>query len=212
MIYTDPNLILHLSSLGDIVPLDFTIDIKKIQKELENFNNDWKQYNPRKPYNRQGLSITSLDGKLTGIPDLDSLFEFNKLNNTNVTEVDINTKTSVADKVVSLNPLLDIFDTIGRSHFIKLNQGGFFPPHRDGKILEVTCFRILTMCHNCDPKQFVFLYENKKIDLEPGRPYYVNTRKEHSVFSYVDNSVQCVLNIPLTKENVNAVIRHLRAK
>lgn len=212
MIYTDPNLILHLSSLGDIVPLDFTIDIKKIQKELENFNNDWKQYNPRKPYSRQGLSITSLDGKLTGIPDLDSLFEFNKLNNTNVTEVDINTKTLVADKVVSLNPVLDIFDTIGRSHFIKLNQGGFFPPHRDGKILEVTCFRILTMCHNCDPKQFVFLYENKKIDLEPGRPYYINTRKEHSVFSYVDNSVQCVLNIPLTKENVNAVINHLRAK
>jgi uncharacterized protein YjhX (UPF0386 family) len=212
MAYTDPNLILHLSSLGDIVPLDFTIDIKKIQNELENFKNDWKQYNPRKPYNRQGLSITSLDGKLTGIPDLDSLFEYNKLNNTNVTEVDINVKTSVANKIISLNPLLDIFDTIGRSHFIKLNQGGFFPPHRDGKILEVTCFRILTMCHNCDPKQFVFLYENKKIDLEPGRPYYINTRKEHSVFSYVDNSVQCVLNIPLTKENVNAVINHLRAK
>jgi uncharacterized protein YjhX (UPF0386 family) len=212
MVYTDPNLILHLSSLGDIVPLDFTIDIKKIQKELENFKNDWKQYNPRKLYNRQGLSITSLDGKLTGIPDLDSLFEYNKLNNTNVTEVDINVKTSVANKIISLNPLLDIFDTIGRSHFIKLNQGGFFPPHRDGKILEVTCFRILTMCHNCDPKQFVFLYENKKIDLEPGRPYYINTRKEHSVFSYVDNSVQCVLNIPLTKENVNAVINHLRAK
>ena len=140
------------------------------------------------------------------------MFEYNKLNNTNVTEVDINVKTSVANKIISLNPLLDIFDTIGRSHFIKLNQGGFFPPHRDGKILEVTCFRILTMCHNCDPKQFVFLYENKKIDLEPGRPYYINTRKEHSVFSYVDNSVQCVLNIPLTKENVNAVINHLRAK
>lgn len=209
---TDSNLLLHLASLGDVVPLDFCLDINTLKKELKQFDTDWKQYNPRKPNPREGLSITSLDGGLSGVPDLDSLFEYNKANNTKVTEVDINVKTPVAHAVTTLQPLLDAFATLGRSHFIRLNRGGFFPPHRDGKILGVTCFRVLTMCHNCNPGQFVFLYEDRKIYLEPGRPYFINTRKEHSVFSYVDDSVQCVLNVPLTEDNYNCVIKHLEAK
>lgn len=212
MTNTDANLLLHLSSLGDIVPLDFRIDISKLEKELDPFASYWKTYNPRKPNNRQGLSITSLDGKLSGIPDLDSLYEYNKQNNTNITEANINVKTPVASDISVIQRLLDTFATLGRSHFIRLNRGGFFPPHRDGKILDVTCFRILTMCQNCEPGQFVFLYEDKKITLEPGRPYFINTRKEHSVFSYVDNSVQCVLNVPLTVENYKCVVRSLQAK
>lgn len=212
MTNTDANLLLHLSSLGDIVPLDFRININQLEKELEPFANDWKTYNPRKPNNRQGLSITSLDGKLSGIPDLDSLFEYNKQNNTSITEANINVKTPVASNISVIQRLLDTFDTLGRSHFIRLNRGGFFPPHRDGKILDVTCFRIITMCQNCEPGQFVFLYEDKKVILEPGRPYFFNTRKEHSVFSYVDNSVQCVLNVPLTAENYKCVVRSLQAK
>ena len=212
MTKTDPNLFLHLSSLGDIVPLDFCLDTKQLEKELSQFEGDWKQYNPRKPNNRQGLSITSLDGKLSGVPDLDSLFEYNKQHNTNINEADISVKTPVASNISVIQRLLDVFDTLGRSHFIRLNKGGFFPPHRDGKILDITCFRVLTLCHNCTPNQFTFMHEDKIIKLEPGRPYFINTRKMHSVFSYVDNSVQCVLNIPLTKDNYNCIVKHLDAK
>ena len=212
MTKTDPNLFLHLSSLGDVVPLDFCLDIKQLEKELSQFEKDWKQYNPRKPNNRQGLSITSLDGKLSGVPDLDSLFEYNKQHNTNINEADISVKTPVASNISVIQRLLDVFDTLGRSHFIRLNTGGFFPPHRDGKILDITCFRVLTLCHNCTPNQFTFMHEDKIIKLEPGRPYFINTRKMHSVFSYVDNSVQCVLNIPLTKDNYNCIVKHLDAK
>lgn len=212
MTKTDPNLFLHLSSLGDIVPLDFYLDIKHLKKELSQFEGDWKQYNPRKSNNRQGLSITSLDGKLSGVPDLDSLFEYNRQHNKNITEADINVKTPVASNISVIQPLLNTFATLGRSHFIRLNKGGFFPPHRDGKILGITCFRILTMCHNCTSNDFVFLYEGKRISLQPGRPYFINTRKEHSVFAYVDDSVQCVLNVPLTEDNYKCVIKHLEVK
>lgn len=212
MTNTDSSLLLHLTSLGDIIPLDFCLDVNKLKQQLKNFDNDWKTYNPRKQNNRQGLSITSLDGGLSGIPDLDSLFEYNKKHNTNIKEADINVKTPVATDISVIQPLVDMFDTLGRSHFIRLNRGGFFPPHRDGKILGVTCFRVLTMCHNCDRGQFKFIYEDKVIALEPGRPYVINTRKEHSVFSYVDNSVQLVLNVPLTKNNYKCIIKHLEAK
>ena len=155
------DLLLHLSSLGDIFPLDFKLDIQKLQVELEQFKDDWKEYNPRKPNNRYGLSITSLDGGLSGIPDLDSLFEYNKQHNTSITEASINVKTPVNANISVIQRLLSIFDTLGRSHFIRLNKGGFFPPHRDGKILDVTCFRIITLCQNCNPNQFQFIYEDK---------------------------------------------------
>ena len=206
------DLLLHLSSLGDVFPLDFTIDYKTLQKDITKFDTDWKPYNPRKNYNREGLSITSLDGGLSGIPDLDSLFEYNKQNNTSITEANISVKTPVALDLSVIQPLLSIFDTLGRSHFIRLNKGGFFPPHRDGKILNVTCFRIITLCYNCNPNQFSFIYENQKLNLEPGRPYFVNTRKEHSVFSFTDDSVQFVLNVPLTEANYGAVVKHLLSK
>jgi uncharacterized protein YjhX (UPF0386 family) len=140
------------------------------------------------------------------------LFEYNKKNNTTISEKDVNAKTEVARTVTAIHPLLNMFDTIGRSHFIKLNQGGFFPPHRDGKILEVTCFRIIVLCQNCDVTQFKFICDNKVINLELGRPYFVNTRKDHSVFSFVDNSIQCVLNIPLTDSNYKSLVSHLWAK
>ena len=34
---------------------------------------EYVKYNPRKDVNRSGLSITSIDGGVTGVPDLDSL-------------------------------------------------------------------------------------------------------------------------------------------
>lgn len=205
----DSNLILHLSNLGDIVPLSLSIDIRQTKEELQYFNNEWKQYNPRKPNARQGLSITSYDGQLSGVPDLDSLVEYNLLNNTQIKEVDINVRTPVAEKVQSINSLLNMFDTLGRSHFIRLNQGGFFPMHRDSKLLDINCFRVITLCHNCSRNQFVFIYEDKVLNLKPGVPYFINTRKVHSVFSYVDDSVQCVLNVPLTEENYISITKNL---
>ena len=205
----DSNIALHLSNLGDVVPLNFNIDIEQLRKELEYFKDEWKQYNPRKPNARQGLSITSLDGKLSGIPDLDSLIEYNNLNNVRIKEVDINVRTPVAEKIESIKPLLNIFDTLGRSHFIRLNRGGFFPPHRDSKLLNTSCFRVITLCHNCNRNEFNFIYEDRLLNLKPGIPYFINTRKVHSVFSYVDDSVQCVLNVPLTEENYKAISRNL---
>ena len=126
----DSNLILHLSSLGDIVPLDFVIDISLVKNQLLTFKDEWKLHHPRKPNNRQGLSITSYDGKLSGVPDLDSLVEYNSLNNTKIRDIDIKTRTPVAEQITALHPILNTFNSLGRSHFIRLNRGGFFPIHR----------------------------------------------------------------------------------
>ena len=211
MAKVDSNLYLHLTSLGDIVPLDFTINVKTLNQELEQFNNDWKQYNPRKDFGRDALALTSLNGEMAGI-NLDSLREYNLENGTNYKEADFATRTKVANECKTLHPLLDMFDTMGRSHILKLRKGGFFPPHRDGKISEVSSFRVLVMLDKCTSKDMVFLLEDQRIHMEIGRPYVINTRKLHSVFSFVEGSMQCVLNIPLTNENYKAVCKHFREK
>ena len=82
----------QLLTFGDCIELKFECDTKKLLKEIKDF--EWLQYNPRKKINRYGLSITSLDGKRNGI-DLDSIWEYNKENNTKYGEENFKTKTDV---------------------------------------------------------------------------------------------------------------------
>ena len=72
----------RLSMMGDWLELDI-FNHDKLMEEIAPFKDDWKPYNTRKPNNRWGLSVTSLDGGLSGIPDLDSLSEYNKKYNNN---------------------------------------------------------------------------------------------------------------------------------
>ena len=62
----------RLHTMGDWLEMK-SFNHRLIMKDLEPFNNAWCPYNVKKPNNRWGLSITSLDGNLSGIPDLDSL-------------------------------------------------------------------------------------------------------------------------------------------
>ena len=59
-----------LSGLGRYYALDITVNAYHVNDQLNAHDKDWKQYNPRKPeIARQGLSLTSLDGQVSGIPD-----------------------------------------------------------------------------------------------------------------------------------------------
>lgn len=204
--------LLPLSSLGPVVELDFKIDESLFQSEVKELNSFWRSYNPRKNIKRYGLSLTSLDGNDSGIPDLDSIKEFNKENGTNYIESDFKVPTKSYHKISALSSALHYFkEDLGRSHLIRLDQGGHFPPHRDAYI-EPSCFRILIPCTNCEKDQFVFLLENKRVELTPWRAYYIDTRLEHSVFSFVDNSVQVVLNVMLSPETVAKALNKVKIK
>ena len=74
----------NLLTFGDIIELDLSCDTSQLINNISKY--EWLKYNPRKDINRYGLSVTSLDGKLTGI-DLDSISEYNKENNTSYNEV-----------------------------------------------------------------------------------------------------------------------------
>ena len=79
-----------LSRYGDIYGLRQEIRTSEVEKQLKLYENDWIQYNSRKKIDRWGLSITSLDGGMSGIPDLDSLKEYNIKHNLNLDETNFN--------------------------------------------------------------------------------------------------------------------------
>ena len=120
---SDFNLYNTILAYGDQIKLDVYHSSSIISK-LKQFDNDWSEYNPRKNINRWGLSVTNLDGKLGSGPDLDSLYEYNKENKTNYTELDFDVPTP-AYNIVS--EYCDPFKKwLFRTHFIKLKPGGFF--------------------------------------------------------------------------------------
>ena len=196
---------------GDVIELDFASwNVQEVQSVLDN-HTGWKQYNPRKPNNRFGLSVTSLDGGYSGVPDLDSLLEYNKINGTIYTEIDFNVRTDLVEQLADLKMLVNSFyPSLGRCHFLRLNAGGFFPPHRDnGPSIPSQSFRVIVPLGNTSPKEWHWIQEGKLLNLISGKAYAINTTKEHSVFSFVDNCCMLVLNVLASNQSLNAVTKHL---
>ena len=196
---------------GDVIPLKFIPMEANLTDLLKPFDNDWKQYNSKKPHiKRMGLSITSLDGLLTGHPDLDSVKEYNEIHGLKLDEPDFNKKTAVVNASPSLVTITSKFASLGRSHFIKFGAGGFFPYHRDGNFrLPAKSFRVFALVKGSNKSDFVWLQEDKRLELIERKWYAINTFKEHSVFSFSDDTMIAVLNIPVCEENINVIIDHM---
>ena len=174
----------------------------------ENF--EYVKYNPRKDINRYGLSITSLDGGLSGIPDLDSLIEYEQEFKIQYLEQDFRTKTPVY-YYEELKELLDpIESNIFRSHVLKLSPGGFFPPHRDYFGTYFDSFRAIIPLKNMNPPRHNFIIEDKIIQWKMGGFYFVDTAKLHYLFNAsLETMYMIVLNIDLTKETVRFVTENM---
>jgi len=200
-----------VSNFGDVIELDYVWKLEDPDKLIG--HPGWVQYNPRKDgYNRYGLSVTSADGGFSGIPDLDSLREYNKINNTQYTEASFNKRTSIVSQYPELDRLLNLFGKdCGRCHFLRLDRGGFFPPHRDnGTSLPSKTFRIIVPLYNFGKHHVKWIQEDKVLSLELGKAYFINTTKEHSVFSFVDNSIMFVMNIMVSDESIQKVVNNAR--
>ena len=194
-----------LSSLGNIVSLKQFVNPKAVEKSILDYKEHFKTYNPRKKgYNRYGLSITSQDGGFSGIPNLDSLKEYNKRHGTNFDEPDFRKWTPFFKDCKALRDAVSPFhDFIGRSHVLRLDKGGFIPPHRDGSQASFRFF--VTLCEDV----YVFLLDEKKIFCQSGKIYYINTMLNHSLFSFRDGSLFIVFNIDLCEDSVKAVYQNL---
>jgi len=201
-------LYLTATRYGRCYTLDYYHNPEKFLKDIEIFDNDWKQYNPRKIIPREGLSITSLDGELSGIPDLDSFYEYNDENNTHITEVDIVTPTPVYQYAL---PYFEPFkEHVCRTHVIRLAPGGYFPTHRDSHKMGVKAFRIFVPLRNCNPDKMYFIIDDKILHFEYGRPYFIDTCVKHSLFNMSSEySYFIVVNVKVNRRSIETLLEHM---
>ncbi len=190
----------RLTYYEDCIQLDLPID--KDSLDLNSLN--WVQYNPRKNINRFGCSITSADGSDTGIPDLDSLYEYNKLNGTELIEKNFITPTKHSKPFTEF---LSMFE-VGRSHYLKLGPGGFFPWHRDN---DPITFRIIYTIKNCTSDNLIWIEDEKVLPLQNDCWYYINTRKKHALFAF-DDAIFAVFNVIFTGKTFNLIQKHMYVK
>lgn len=202
----ESSLLYHtITRYGKFFTLKCRSEPTQFLKDIKIFDNDWKQYNPRKNILREGLSITSLDGHLSGIPDLDSFLEYNKENGTRFSDVDITTPTPVYQHALRFaEPFKDY---ICRAHVIRLGPGGFFPTHRDSYSLGMKAFRLFVPLHGCNPPNFYFMQENRILNFDHGQTYFIDTCIEHSLFNMNDSFAYfIVFNIKLTQESTEILL------
>lgn len=189
------NFITHF---GNVIELDFPEwNIKKIN-DIVSKHPGWKPYQAHKAgNNRFGLSVTSLDGGFSGEPDLMSLKEYRAITGKGHTEADFKLRTNVVEFLPELNTLLDFFEpNLGRTHFLRLDRGGFFPPHRDnGFMTNIESFRILVPIMGFGINDMKWIQEEQVLNLRVGTTYFINTTRSHSLFSFVDNCLMLVLNV-----------------
>ncbi len=202
----------RLLAMGDWLKLK-RFNSKKLYEELQEFANEWKTYNSLKPDNkRYGLSVTSLDGGLSGVPDLESLLEYNNKNGTSYTNADINKKTEVYEKCPTLQKILKPFEPwLTRCHFIKLDSGGFFPEHYDIEKIDLATneIRLIGFVNRNHISQFKFCYEDNLVqNIVDGDLYYFNANKHHSVFSMTDDSIQLVIMLKYDYELYKVLVEN----
>jgi hypothetical protein len=202
---------LALLQLGDFEPLDFKIDVRQFMSEIQEFSEDWVTYLPRPNTfnNRKSLTITNLPGKTHR--DSPSQAQATVELGRKVSELEFNEPTDVYRKCESLKPLLETFSPLGRTFLINAGIGGHFVPHRDHPSIPRQTFRLAAFLNNCGPMEYDWLMEtDKKLPIEMGRVYYINTRKTHRTISWTPDSIHLIINVPMTSENVAKVLYHLR--
>lgn len=197
------NLFNTFTAYGDQIKFDILVDIKEIKGKLQEFNNDWTQYNPRiLPNNRHALSITNSNGRLGPGPDLDSLQQYNREHGTTIRETDFIVPTPVYD--IFAECFEPFKQWLVRCHVLQLRPGGFFPRHVDSKSANIKSFRILIPLENCNPSMGYFLIEDRILRWDYGFIYFLNTCKQHVVFNAANqNMTFVVLNVLLNEESVN---------
>jgi hypothetical protein len=202
-------------SYGDVVELAFpNVDINAY-KDLILDHPGWRQYNSYKDgYNRYGLSMTSLDGGYSGVPDLESLLDHYRETKEIYYDKDFKVRTPLVYEIPEISELFDFFgDSLCRSHFLRLDRGGFFPPHRDHEWdLPNDVFRIVIPFYNFHSQHMSWIFDGKVIQLREGVTYFMNTTKAHSLFSYVDGCTMLVLNVKADHETMKKLMQKMRIR
>lgn len=212
-----------LTNLGDFVKTNLTFSEDTVTGKLKQFENKWVLYNqyPNSPINnRWGLPITSHDGSVDSVDHLakwHSLRKISKSQSDNKTYQDIYADESLFTKptevyyaIPEIGNIVDLFSPdIGRVHFLKINSGGYFPPHRDFPGHSPEWIRLLAVFGNCESHQYAHILDGNLRYPLPGKFYFINFQLEHCIFSFTDSVYAVMLTVRLNQRTHDLILKHV---
>lgn len=191
-----------LVNMGAVVKTKWRLDPYQVEQQLSQFKDNWCPYNQKKDTvnNRWGLPITSQTGEVMDNFHLNSFGYMQRYHDVKMSEEDFSTPTQVYHSIPDIKNLVDVFKPdIGRVHLLRVDKGGFFPPHRDFHGLSPSYFRLIAVFGRCSPENYVQMIDGRPVYLEPGWLYFVNFQLDHSVFSFSDNLYSLILTVKLNE-------------
>lgn len=204
-----------LANLGDVVKLKWKFDPYEVERQIEQFKDNWCPYNVKKDTvnNRWGLPVTSHSGDVIDNYHLNSFGYMQKYHSVEMKEENFTTPTQVYHAIPGIRNLVDVFrPDIGRVHLLRVDKGGFFPPHRDFHGAAPEYFRLLVVFGRCSPENYVQLIDGKAVYPEPGWVYFINFQKDHSVFSFSDNLHSLILTVKLNERTHSLIMNNTMAE
>lgn len=198
MIPADHLALTKYLSMEDLKKLRYGFDHTAAWQELQQYPREtWPRYNPRKPIERYCLDLTQIPG---GNGNVSSLKEYNDATGKTLMNKDFTEYTDICHNLPTIKSILDPFaQWIGRTHVIRIDAGGFFPPHYDTITGDDDGYdvRLVAAIHNINTMNFKWLYDtdDKVIPLQNGDLWFINTGKPHSVFSFRNDAVIMVANL-----------------
>jgi hypothetical protein len=204
-----------LTNLGSYAKLDLRITETVVTKDLLKFSENWCPYNEKKDVhnNRWGLPVTSHTGDVMDNYHLNSFGYMQKYHDVEMKEENFTTPTDVYHAIPEIKKLVDVFaPDIGRVHILKVNQGGYFPPHRDFAGVAPEYFRLSCVFGSCSDFNYVQTLHDQIFRPERSHLYFVNFQLNHSVFSFSDNLYNLILTVKLNRRTHDLVIKHSMSK
>lgn len=200
-----------LLGMGSYVKTKWRIDPLLVEEQLRQFDDNWCPYNAKKDIsnNRWGLPVTSRSGDVMDNMHLNSFGYMQEYHNEKFSESDFTTPTQVYHAIPEIKKLVDTFSPdIGRVHLLRVDRGGFFPPHRDFATIAPEYFRLLTVFGRCSPENYAQIVDGRLVYPESGWTYFVNTQLDHSVFSFSDNLYCLILTVKLNERTTNLILNN----
>jgi hypothetical protein len=204
---------LQLQVIGDLVPLDFHISHNEYWENVKIFEDkDWfRPFQPKEGItnDRESVLLYGLEGDLptsvTGLSHIEAKLGYMP------NEDEFKYPTIAYKELTCIHSVFEYFD-MGRSFFIRLNAGGFYPWHRDHYYLKRETFRLIAFLGNSNNDHLHWVINGMQFNALPNTVYYVDTRKAHRLNASHHKCDMIVMNVKKDWTNVNRLLTHVKHK
>jgi len=205
----------NLTNLGKYTKLNLKINEEEVLAKLDKFKDNWCPYNRIKDpdNNRWGLPVTSHSGDVMDNCHLNSFSYMHTYHDKLLSESDFTTPTAVYYEIPEFKKLVDLFaPDIGRVHLLRVDTGGFFPPHRDFQdrswnAFSPEYFRIICVFGNCSKNDYFHILDNQLCYTDRAVVYFVNFQLTHGMFSFTNNLYNLILTVKLTQRTHDIIMQ-----